>query len=201
MTPSAESWTLLTSAYRVALTAQFKERLGTLFTERRRDLALTQADVAERTGLSVKYYGEIERGEANATLDALAAIAFVLDWDPWTLFSRDAPPMAKSMQGLVRHHLRNSIVQSQGLLQVVEALDRMPLALARLPERTARSPRRLPSRPNRPPDPVIDIAHFDPGGPLTTSRETATGEIPPSPEKPEGHEPTPSEKPDKPTQT
>lgn len=62
--------------------ASLARRLGALLQQQRQRLGLTQAIVAERAELSVKYLSAIERGEANATVNALDRLATVLEWDP-----------------------------------------------------------------------------------------------------------------------
>jgi transcriptional regulator with XRE-family HTH domain len=54
------------------------------------------ARVAERAGLSLKYVGEIERGEANASIAAIEALAMTVGWDTRRIFPRPrATPTAR----------------------------------------------------------------------------------------------------------
>lgn len=48
-----------------------QERLGNKFKNAREKLKLTQAEVAEKTGMTENYYAMIERGEVNLTYDKL----------------------------------------------------------------------------------------------------------------------------------
>jgi len=56
-------------------------RLGDALQRERQRRGLSQSQLAKLAALSLKYIGEIERGEANATMDALGKIATALDWD------------------------------------------------------------------------------------------------------------------------
>ena len=53
--------------------------------EMRRRLGLTQADVAERAGVSLKYLSQIERGTRNPTLAVLIHLSRALGSKPETL--------------------------------------------------------------------------------------------------------------------
>jgi transcriptional regulator with XRE-family HTH domain len=60
--------------------------LGKRIAELRRLKKLTQSGLAERSGLSPNYIGKVERGEAQATIEALLAIADALKTSPANLF-------------------------------------------------------------------------------------------------------------------
>ncbi len=55
------------------------ETLGERLRARRLALGLTLADVAERSGLSLPYVSNLERGRGNPTVDALRAVTSALD--------------------------------------------------------------------------------------------------------------------------
>lgn len=55
---------------------------------RRRELGLTQAQVGGRVGMHRSYYGAIERGQRNATLEQLFRLEAALDTDASDLFRR-----------------------------------------------------------------------------------------------------------------
>jgi transcriptional regulator with XRE-family HTH domain len=78
-----------------------KERLGQVLQEQRHRHGDTQAELAERANLSLKYLGEVERGEANVTVNALERIATALEWDPWELFSNERTPISQSVHQLL----------------------------------------------------------------------------------------------------
>lgn len=82
-------------------TIDLQRRLGHAMQKRREALKLTQAHASERARVSLKYYGEVERGEANVTVRTLARITGALDWDPWTLFATAQQPVSQPVHGLV----------------------------------------------------------------------------------------------------
>jgi transcriptional regulator with XRE-family HTH domain len=66
---------------------EMRERLGVALERRRNQRRLSQGDLAKRAGISLKYFGEIARGEANASLTVLLRIAIALDWYPFNISS------------------------------------------------------------------------------------------------------------------
>ena len=55
--------------------------LGARIRKARTQKHLTQEDIADRANLNASYYGRIERGEINVTVDTLMAIANALNID------------------------------------------------------------------------------------------------------------------------
>ena len=53
--------------------------IGRNIKEARKNKGLTQADVAERVGISLLHYGRLERGDRRAALEQIAAIARALE--------------------------------------------------------------------------------------------------------------------------
>ncbi|ABA04107.1 transcriptional regulator, XRE family [Nitrobacter winogradskyi Nb-255] len=51
----------------------------------RYDKKLTQEELAERSGLSMRYVGSIERGAVSASVSVLGKVAVALDVDPCDL--------------------------------------------------------------------------------------------------------------------
>jgi transcriptional regulator with XRE-family HTH domain len=51
----------------------------------RYDKKLTQEELAERSGLSMRYIGSIERGAVSASVSVLGKVAVALDVDPCDL--------------------------------------------------------------------------------------------------------------------
>ena len=72
-----------------------RKRLGASLRKRRRACGLSQGQLAKKARLSVKYIGEIERGEANVSVDALERLSEVLPWNPF-----EAPPSNPPPEGL-----------------------------------------------------------------------------------------------------
>jgi DNA-binding XRE family transcriptional regulator len=56
-------------------------RLGAALQKHRLQRGLTQAELAEFADLSLKHVGEIERGEANTTLEVLERLAAAVGWN------------------------------------------------------------------------------------------------------------------------
>jgi transcriptional regulator with XRE-family HTH domain len=54
---------------------------------RRAELGITQADLAEQSGMDRSYIGQVERGERNPTLDIAGRIAEGLDAKPSALLA------------------------------------------------------------------------------------------------------------------
>lgn len=58
--------------------AQLSDFFGKQARKRRKDLGLSQEDVAAKTGLSIPLLSEVERGRANPTLQTMEKIAAAL---------------------------------------------------------------------------------------------------------------------------
>lgn len=56
--------------------------LGARVRELRHERGLTQSDVAERAGVSLKYVSQIERGSRNPTVGVLIQLSRALDVTP-----------------------------------------------------------------------------------------------------------------------
>ncbi len=61
---------------------RLRVRLGMALQRQRQQRGLSQSQLAKLANLSLKYVGEIERGEANVTMDALEQVASAIQWDP-----------------------------------------------------------------------------------------------------------------------
>lgn len=55
-----------------------RKNLGEKIRKVREKARLTQAEVADKAGINVSYYAQIERGEVNLSIDKLQSIAKVL---------------------------------------------------------------------------------------------------------------------------
>lgn len=99
------------------------QRLGALLQRRRRQLGLTQAELAERASLSLKYLGEVERGEANVTIDALDRIATALGWNPWSLFASATPPISQQVHQLLVSELSGAQHRLKTVVDWLLAID------------------------------------------------------------------------------
>ena len=61
--------------------------IGDRLRERRRQMGMTQEDVAALLGISVTYYGEIERGKRQLSVSRILNIYEKLDLDPTYLLT------------------------------------------------------------------------------------------------------------------
>jgi transcriptional regulator with XRE-family HTH domain len=73
------------------------KKVGCRIRETRRQKGLTQEEVAEKAAVNATYYGRIERGEANVSLELLAAIAEALATTLVSLVDIDPPLSSKEM--------------------------------------------------------------------------------------------------------
>jgi len=62
-----------------------KEVMAVNLRRLRYDKKLTQEELAERSGLSMRYVGSIERGAVSASVSILGKVAEALDVDPCEL--------------------------------------------------------------------------------------------------------------------
>ena len=76
-------------------------RLGAALQKHRLRRGLTQSQLAEFAQLSLKYVGEIERGEANTTLDALERLADAVGWDPMESLEGLREPISEGVRVLL----------------------------------------------------------------------------------------------------
>jgi transcriptional regulator with XRE-family HTH domain len=70
-----------------------RARLGANVRDLRMRRRMTQNDLSERSGLSMKFIGEVERGISNPSIVSVAAIARALDADVADLFGGTARPV------------------------------------------------------------------------------------------------------------
>lgn len=109
-------------------------RLGAALQKNRLQRGLTQAQLAEFADLSLKYVGEIERGEANTTLEVLERLASAVGWNPMDALEGLREPLSEGVRLLlldeiqkIRDVLRN---MSKWLQALDPALNQTPRAAA-----------------------------------------------------------------------
>lgn len=56
----------------------FRKSMGNRMKEERKNLNLTQEQMAEKLGISVKHYGGVERGNAGLSLENLVDVSVIL---------------------------------------------------------------------------------------------------------------------------
>jgi len=100
-----------------------RERLGIALQHQRRVHGLSQAQIAKLAKLSLKYVGEVERGEANASMDALERICNALEWDPFELPLRDKDTLPEGVRTLLLAELTHMQHLVQTAISWVQTLD------------------------------------------------------------------------------
>jgi transcriptional regulator with XRE-family HTH domain len=127
-------------------------RIGAALQRHRLQRGLTQDELAEFTDLSLKYVGEIERGEANFTIDKLERLAAAVGWDPLEVLEGVHEPLSEGVRVLVLDEIEKMLTELRNMKKWLQALDpalrSAPRATA--PERSERAERRgRPSRSER----------------------------------------------------
>ncbi|WP_432284706.1 helix-turn-helix transcriptional regulator [Aminobacter sp. BA135] len=69
-----------------------KEVMARNLRRARHDKKLTQEELADRAGLSMRYIGAIERGDVSASVTVLGQIADALEIDPSDLLKESSKP-------------------------------------------------------------------------------------------------------------
>lgn len=70
---------------------ELKDALATNLRVLRQDRGITQEDLADRTGLSSRYVGSIERARVSASITVLGKLAHALGVDPCDLIRKRDP--------------------------------------------------------------------------------------------------------------
>jgi transcriptional regulator with XRE-family HTH domain len=89
----------------------------------------TQADLADKTSLSLKYVGEIERGEANIRLDTLERLVRGVGWDMAGALSQGPQSLNDGIRTLLRSQLEELGYYLDGVVRWLDALkpDQAPI--------------------------------------------------------------------------
>jgi transcriptional regulator with XRE-family HTH domain len=100
-------------------------RLGEALKAWRMGQRLTQEQLAERSGLSYKFIGEIERGRANPTVDTLARLADALGIGVAELFAGgDHPHRAGHEAQMSRRELQALREALSSIVTLAESVSR-----------------------------------------------------------------------------
>jgi transcriptional regulator with XRE-family HTH domain len=143
---------VLTSTERLGVNI-LRTRLGAALQKHRLARGLTQAELAEFADLSLKYVGEIERGEANTTLEVLERLAAAVGWNPMDALDGLREPLSEGVRVLLLDEMQRFLDSGRNMTKWLQALDpalhpKPPRAVA--PERSEREERRgRPSRTGR----------------------------------------------------
>lgn len=123
---------------------QLRVQLGTALQKHRLRRGLTQAQLAEFADLSLKYVGEIERGEANTTLEAIERLADAIGWNPMDALDGAREPLTEGIRLLLVAEVEQMVERLKTMVRWLQALDPArhpearlaPGAAALLPERS-----------------------------------------------------------------
>jgi transcriptional regulator with XRE-family HTH domain len=77
----------------------------------------------ELADLSLKYVGEIERGEANSTLEALERLARAVDWDPMEALEGVREPISEGVRVLLIAEVQQVLGRFNTVLLWLETLN------------------------------------------------------------------------------
>lgn len=140
--------TAMTSAERLGISI-LRIRLGAALQKNRLARGLTQADLAEHTDLSLKYVGEIERGEANTTIAVLERLAEAVGWNPMDALEGLREPLSEGVRMLLLDEVQQMLERLRNMTKWLQALDPAlhPVVRATAAERIGREERR--GRPSR----------------------------------------------------
>jgi transcriptional regulator with XRE-family HTH domain len=121
---------LIESAHMTATTATerlgislLRMRLGTALQKHRLLRGLTQAELAEYADLSLKYVGEIERGEANTTLEVLERLGAAVGWSPMETFETMREPLSEGVRILLLDEVQHVLERLRNMSRWLQALD------------------------------------------------------------------------------
>jgi transcriptional regulator with XRE-family HTH domain len=143
------------------LLTSLRERLGLALQRQRQVHGLSQSQLAKLAKLSLKYVGEIERGEANVSMEALERLTTALEWDPFELPLREQDTLPEGVRTLLLAELTHMQHLVQTAIGWVQTLDAAMVRRAALPESpplttawSAESPLRPRGRPRKPKPPA-----------------------------------------------
>ena len=98
-------------------------RLGAALQRHRLDRGMTQAELAEFSDLSLKYVGEIERGDANTTLEVLERLAAAVGWDPMETLEGLREPLSEGVRLLLLQEVHQMGDRLRNMSKWLQALD------------------------------------------------------------------------------
>lgn len=102
---------------------KIREKLGALLQKQRQVHGLSQSNLSKLSKLSLKYIGEIERGEANVSIEAVERISDALEWDPFDLPLREQDTLPEGVRTLLLAELTHMQHLVQTAIGWVQTLD------------------------------------------------------------------------------
>jgi transcriptional regulator with XRE-family HTH domain len=144
-----------------------RERLGLALQRQRQVHGLSRAQLAQLAQLSLKYVGEVERGEANVSMNVLERITNALEWDPFELPLREQDTLPEGVRTLLLAELTHMHHLVQTAISWVQTLDAAMVRRAAQPETTPVNPwptdppNRPRGRPRKPRERTADTDEDD----------------------------------------
>jgi transcriptional regulator with XRE-family HTH domain len=145
--------------------SMMRVKIGTALQKHRLRRGLTQAQLAELAKLSLKYVGEVERGEANTTLETLEKLADACGWNPMEALDGLREPISEGVRVLLLSEAQQMLECLKTMMKWLHALDpamhpqakmsitampTLPMEVVRKSRVRARSSRkRKPSKPGK----------------------------------------------------
>jgi transcriptional regulator with XRE-family HTH domain len=114
-------------------------RIGAALQRHRLQRGITQDQLAEHTDLSLKYVGEIERGEANFTIDKLERLAAAVGWDPLEVLEGVHESLSEGVRQLLLDEIDKIMAELRNIRKWLQALDPALRAKAPRPGGATRS--------------------------------------------------------------
>jgi transcriptional regulator with XRE-family HTH domain len=130
-----------TSSERLGISI-LRTRLGAELQKHRLQRGLTQAQLAEFADLSLKYIGQIERGEANTSIEVLERLAAAVGWNPMDALEALREPLSEGVRLLLLDEVQQIFDRLRNMVRWLQALD--------------------PALQTRPPQPAASVAHTAP---------------------------------------
>ena len=116
------------------MTTTLRERIGLAMQKQRQVHGLSQSQLARLSKVSLKYVGEIERGEANFRIDTFDQITIALEWDPFELPLREQDTLPEGVRTLLLAELTHMQHLVQTAISWVQTLDAAMVRRAAQPE-------------------------------------------------------------------
>jgi transcriptional regulator with XRE-family HTH domain len=126
LTLTEEGGRVTTRRQRAPLTmthACLRERFGTALQRQRNQRGISQTKLAELAGLSPKYVGEIERGEANVSIDLQERLCVALDWYPFELWVSQQETLPEGARTVLSASLQNISQLAQAGVRTLQAME------------------------------------------------------------------------------
>lgn len=92
------------------------QQVGQSIRTQRQQKKITQAELAQRSGISLRFLGQVEAGTGNISLDRLDSIATALGLSPWMLLQNELESTSLALLtevgDLLQHHRQEDVRQA-----------------------------------------------------------------------------------------